>query len=290
MSGCDRAFSTQKKSVIMKSAMPSWFGRCLLQYLSILVLAGFLSACGTTVDLTRSVEGEGAAAEAPRLALTSSQQSLQLLADQVQTPPWTRAPAQEAWMGTFASVLVNGMKVDDANAGEAANLRLSQAELYLQEIQADGISQADAVAVMHADMAQKIEQAQNLLSAAETVMNDYRINGLAGSAYAGDLYRRDVEQARILQEDMLIQARREERIIESCFDALDSQRQVFVETIGLLNALADAKVAGPRQDELETLAAGLDQYLVQISELETAFSSAIANTEAHLSRVAQQQQ
>lgn len=251
-------------------------------------LALLLGACGTTVDLTGSAEAPAAPRSVRAVELTSSQQSLRLLSEQVTNTPWTARAASDDMVGLFASVLVNGVKATDETSGAPQD---SQAAVYLDEIAQDHATLDARLAAVRADLAAKVAQSEAFARAVDRVLTEYRLGAVAGTGQAGDVYRADLAHAALLQEDVLAQARRDVHLVTKGFDALDSQRTVFSEALARLNADAeDAGVSGLLSANVpgaEGLLRGLDHSLVDIAALGASFDTLVTNSEAVVASVVQ---
>lgn len=244
-------------------------------------LAVLLSGCGTTVDLTGSVD-EPAQRSVRAIELTSSQQSLRLLSEQVTNTAWAERSYNDDVVGLFASVLVNGVKDADASPQQ------SQAALYLEEISQQHLTPEARLKAVRADLDNKVAQSEAFARAVDKVLTDYRLGAVAGTGQAGDVYRADLEQAALLREDVLAQARRDVRLVTKGFDALDAQRTVFSEALLLLGAETDAIGSLSADDGgAEKLLSGLDRSLVEIAALGASFDSLVSNSEAVVATVIQ---
>lgn len=244
--------------------------------------AGFLCACGTTVDLTSS-PGSLSGPVVETIELTSSQESMRLLAAQIEKTAWADAVAgaaveQTDWMGAFASVLVNGFDED-----RPAPIKTSTAVLYLQKLQARHDTVFEQIAALQADISVKNQQAVNFDRVAQIVLKDYRSLVLTGSTYAGKVYSKDVERASMLQDDILVQLRDEVQMVADCFQALDEQRKVFDQAVRLLSKDADRS----NIQNMKVQVGELDFRLNQFAELEDNFRSFVVDGEAELARLSQ---
>lgn len=247
-----------------------------------MTVAGFLCACGATVDLTSS-PGSLSGPVVETIELTSSQESMRMLAAQIEKTAWADAVAGAAaepadWMGAFASVLVNGVDED-----QPAPTKTSKAALYLQKLQARHDTVFEQIAALQADINVKNQQAVNFDRVAQIVLKDYRARVLTGSTYAGTVYSKDVEKASMLQDDILVQLRDEVQMVAACFQALDEQRKIFDQTVRLLSKDADRS----NIQNLKVQVGDLDHRLSQFAELEDNFRSFVVDGEAELARLSQ---
>lgn len=233
----------------------------------------FLTACGGTVDLTRSDQ------RAP--ALSVPQQQLQIAAERLTHAPWTGGTAQQPGLvASFASVLVNGMDTQAADATkDAVPAYVAASRTYLDGLIATyGTVDAARDAVLN-DVERANRDAVSFLTAAHTVIQGYHKNPFG----SGELFQADLRNAAVLQDEVLDQLHDAARLARKGASSLSDQRRVFSETVAQMAKMDPTLDLSP----LNAAILGVDQTIAQFAALQSDFGVAVGDGEAEFAKLMQ---